>query len=120
MLDMFLVFLQDATNTGAASGTTDLCSDLGPIVTFIKSVFFLIQFALPIGLIVLGGWDLGKAVFSSDDKEIKAATGKLIKRAIAAVAIFFLVLIVKLIIGFVANSGGTNGEQNANNIINCW
>ena len=120
MLDMFLVFLQNTTNTGAAQGATDLCTDLKPIVTFIKSVFFLIQFALPIGLIVLGGWDLGKAVFSSDDKEIKAATGKLIKRAIAAVAIFFLVLIVKLIIGFVANSGGTNGEQNANNIINCW
>ncbi len=96
------------------------CSEIQPIINFIKTVFLLIQFAVPLGLIIMGGWDLGKAVFSSDDKEIKAATGKLIKRAIAAVAIFFLVLIVKLILGFVADSGGSDGEGEAKSVFDCW
>ena len=90
------------------------CSDIAPIVGFIKGVFTLIQFAIPLGLIVMGAWDLGKAVFSSDDKEIKAATGKLIKRAIAAVAVFFLVLIVNVILDMVAD----NSEEGT--VINCW
>ena len=60
-------------------------------------------------LIVMGIVDLGKAVLSSDDKEIKGATSKLVKRAIAAVAVFFVPLIVNLLIGL-------TGKGNAA----CW
>ena len=70
----------------------DTCTDLMPIIKLIKfGVIPLIQIGIPIILILLGMLDLGKAVMSSDDKEIKGATGKLIKRAIAAVAVFFVV-----------------------------
>ena len=88
------------------------CDDIAPIVKFIKAVFLLFQFVIPLGLIIMGAWDLGKAVFSSDDKEIKAATGKLIKRAIAAIAIFFLVLILNIVLNMVAESGVS--------VIKCW
>ena len=63
----------------------------------------------------MGSIDLGKAVLASDDKEIKAATGKLIKRAIAAVAVFFMPLIVNLLINMVADTGTEEGG-----FINCW
>lgn len=99
-----------------------VCDDIAPIIKFIKIIFNLIQIVIPIGLIIMGSIDLGKAVLSSDDKEIKAATGKLVKRAIAAVAIFFLVLIVKLIMNTVSDSStsGADKDESSLNWITCW
>ena len=89
---------------------------IGPIVSFVKGIFTLIQWLIPIGLIIMGSVDLGKAVLSSDDKEIKQATSKLIKRAIAAVAVFFLVILVNLIMGLV----GDSGAEGSGNWATCW
>ena len=47
----------------------DTCSDLRPVITFLKGILTIIQFAIPILLIIMGTVDLGKAVMSSDDKE---------------------------------------------------
>ena len=70
---------------------TDPCNGLLPVVQFIRrGIFPIIQIGIPIILIIMGSIDLGKAVMSSDDKEIKGATSKLIKRVIMAVAIFFV------------------------------
>ncbi len=93
------------------------CDDIAPLIRFIKGIFLLIQWAIPIILIIMGSIDLGKAVLSSDDKEIKQATGKLVKRAIAAVAIFFLVLLVRLVMQLVSDSGS---EGAPDNILQCW
>lgn len=96
----------------------DNCNGAGPIIAFIKNgVFPLIQIGIPILLILMGSIDLGKAVLSSDDKEIKGATGKLIKRAIAAVAVFFVVTIVKLVMGWLTTAGGDVSEGNW---AKCW
>ena len=75
------------------------CTDLQPVINLLKSVLTIIQWGIPILLIVMGSIDLGKAVLASDDKEIKGATSKLIKRAIAAVAVFFIPMLVNLIFG---------------------
>ena len=87
--------------------------NLLPIIQFIRKGLFI-----PILLIIMGTIDLGKAVMSSDDKEIKGATGKLIKRAIAAVAVFFVTTIVSLLMGLFTKSNtnieGTNTWQD------CW
>lgn len=95
----------------------DSCEGLLPIVQFIKKgIFPIIQIGIPIILILMGTIDLGKAVMSSDDKEIKGATSKLIKRAIAAVAVFFVVTIVTLLMGIFAKTD--IGEKNQ--WFNCW
>lgn len=60
----------------------------------------LILIAAPILLILFGGFDLFKAVVSSDEKQIKKTTNNLLKRAIITVAIFLLPTIVNLVIGF--------------------
>lgn len=93
------------------------CDSILPIIKFIKGIFTLIQWLIPIALILMGSIDLGKAVLSSDDKEIKQATSKLIKRAIAAVAIFFIVVIVNLVMGLV---GESDTEQDSGTWASCW
>ena len=77
----------------------DGCHGLLPIFKVIrKGIFPIIWIGIPIVLILMGTIDLGKAVMASDDKEIKAAQGRLIKRVIYAVIIFFMVTIVSLVI----------------------
>ena len=97
--------------------------DLQPIFKFIKfGLFPIIQIGIPIILIVMGSIDLGKAVLSSDDKEIKGATGKLIKRAIAAIAVFFVATIVSLLMGLFKGSGSTenNNVSGTEDWRDCW
>lgn len=95
------------------------CDDLRPVINFIKAILGIVQWGIPILLILMGSIDLGKAVLASDDKEIKGATSKLIKRAIAAIAVFFIPMLVNLLIGMVSDSGAKTGEGDQN-FINCW
>lgn len=89
-----------------------MCSnaDLLAIVGIAKKVLFVLQIAIPIALLIFGTIDLGKAVIAGDEKEIKTATSILIKRVIAAVAVFLLVLLVSTVTGWV---GGTEWKA-------CW
>jgi len=91
------------------------CTTLAPVISFLKAILTIIQWGIPILLIIMGSIDLGKAVMASDDKEIKGATSKLIKRAIAAVAVFFIPLVVNLLINMVADSKGDSGD-----FLECW
>ena len=87
---------------------TDACGGLGPIVSVIKRGIFL--------LIVFGTIDLGKAVISSDEKEVKQAQGRLIKRFIYAAAVFFVVTLVSVVMGIIAKGG----EGDTTSWQSCW
>lgn len=81
-----------------------ICSqlyDVKGLITFIWSIINIIKFAIPILLIILGMLDLGKAVTSGEDKEIKAAQQLLVKRAISGIAVFFVVSIVQLVLSII-------------------
>lgn len=95
------------------------CGGLDPIVRIIKNgVFPIVQIGIPILLIVFGMIDLGKAVISSEDKEVKQAQSRLIKRCIYAVAIFFIVTLVTIIMSLVA-TGAEDGTNTAG-WAECW
>lgn len=95
-------------------------TDLVPVFKFLKfGIYPIIQIGIPILLIIMGSIDLGKAVLSSDDKEIKGATGKLIKRAIAAVAVFFIATIVSLLMNMFSDSG-SDIDTGDTNWADCW
>lgn len=97
----------------------DSCGGLLPIFRIIrKGIFPIIWIGIPIILILMGTIDLGKAVISSDDKEIKASTGRLVKRIVYAVVIFFMVTIV----GFVMDLVGTANDDDMikSNWRACW
>ena len=100
----------------------DTCETLTPIISVLKhGLMPVFQIGIPIILIVLGSVDLGKAVIASDDKEVKAAQSRLIKRCIYAVAIFFVVTIVQLLTSVLANmQNDETGNIAADSWWTCW
>ena len=75
--------------------------DLKPIIKLIGWVVFLIQIAVPIALIIYGMIDLGKAVISSKEDEVKKATKAFGKRFLYAVGVFVVVWIVTMVMGWI-------------------
>ena len=105
------------SNLFQIGASLDACNGLLPIVKVIrKGVFPLFQIGIPILLIVLGTIDLGKAVISSDEKEVKASQNRLIKRFIYAAAVFFVVTFVTVVMNIVSQGGEGDTESWAN----CW
>ncbi|MFV0250347.1 MAG: hypothetical protein ACK5HP_04890 [Bacilli bacterium] len=89
------------------------CSiDIDPMIpSFTIMVINLFKVIIPIILIMFGMIDMGKAVMSNDEKVMKTAQTTLIKRIIYAVIIFFIVAIVQLVFGMLANAGASDGED---------
>lgn len=99
----------------------DECGGLLPIVQLVRrGLFPIIQIGIPILLIVLGTIDLGKAVMSSDEKEVKGATSKLIKRVMMAVAIFFVVTIITLVMNLFTNVDSDDVTEGTADWRACW
>ncbi len=117
MLDLFQIGVGN-------NALDDDCGGLRPIVAIIKhGVFPIVQIGIPILLIVFGTIDLGKAVISSDDKEVKQAQSRLIKRCIYAVAIFFITTLVSIIMSLVSKGVDVSNDQDSTNDTgwaNCW
>ena len=114
MLDLFQI--------GVVGNVSDNCGGLEPIVRIIKKgVLPIVQIGIPILLIVFGTIDLGKAVISSDEKEVKQAQSRLIKRCIYAVAIFFITTLVSLLMSLVTTGAEAgDGEADTTSWANCW
>ena len=93
------------------------CGGLDPLVSLVKNGLFpIIYIVIPIALLVFAVIDFGKAVIASDEKEVKAAQSRLIKRAVYAVLIFFVVFLVKAVMDVVAKGGtGNTGDW-----WSCW
>lgn len=89
----------------------DACGGLLPLVKLIRNGLFpVVYIIIPIVLIVFAVIDFGKAVIASDEKEVKAAQSRLIKRAIYAGLIFFVVYLVQAIMDMVSKGGTGNTE----------
>ena len=88
----------------------DFCSDSKPIWKFIGNIINILQIAIPVIIVLLGTIDLGKAVMAGDDKKIKEAQKMLIMRLIYGVAIFFIVVIVQIVFGLIAEQGASTSS----------
>lgn len=102
--------------------TTQICSGLSPIIKLIRyGVIPILQIGIPIILILLGMIDLGKAVMAGKEDEMKKAQSTLIKRAIYAVAIFFVVTLVNLIFTLLSNTSFNNDPTKpSSSWFTCW
>ena len=96
----------------------EYCEQLGDVIRIIKAFIQLIQFVIPIGLVIFGVIDLGKAVISSKEDEMKSAQKLLIKRVIYAIAVFLVVTLVSLVMGIVSNNVRDAGGKES--WIKCW
>ncbi len=93
------------------------CKSLEPILHLIKSVIDLLKFLIPIGLILFGIIDLGKAVIASKEDEMKKAQGVLLKRFIYAVAVFFVFTLVNLVMNMVSDA---DDDADSKSWVSCW
>lgn len=83
--------------------TISFCEQTAPIWQVIGQVIEVIRIAIPLVIILLGMFDLGKMVLSGDEKTVKATQKLFIKRLIYGVAIFFVATIVQFVFGLVGD-----------------
>lgn len=77
--------------------------------TAISTIINIMKVVIPIMIVIFGLIDLGKAVMSQKEDDIKKNQGLLIKRIIIAALVFFVVSIVKFVVSLV---GGTDDNIN--------
>lgn len=94
------------------------CGNIGQIpakAPELVHMFILIaQIAVPIILVILGMIDFAKGIMSQKEDEIKKGQKTFISRLVMGAVIFFIVALVKLLIGIVVDNSG-----NRQNIIAC-
>ena len=116
MLNIMLASVNnlDVEKVNICSGTTLKAFQV------IGYIIYIIKILVPIIIIVLGMIDFGKAVLGKDEAEIKKAQMMFVKRAIYAVAVFFVITLVNLIMSFVAKYVHDNTDVNAESWIDCF
>ena len=100
---MIEILAKVATNSEYTCGQIDNFVFSGMFPYVVSTVVMLIKIIVPILLIIFGMLDLAKAVIASKEDEIKKAQMTFVKRLIAAAIVFFVFIIVKLVISFVAD-----------------
>lgn len=89
------------------TAVNNFCVETSPIWQFVGYIMLIFKIAIPLLLLILGMFDLGKAVVASDDKAISKATTALVKRAAAAIIIFFIPTIIGFVFTIVAGFNDT-------------
>lgn len=102
MTNLFNVLLKAGESYNCGMGFT-FDGILPNIVSYIVA---LIQIGVPILLIIFGMLDLGKAVMAQKEDEIKKGQQTFLKRLVAAVIVFFIVAIAKLVFSVVGIDSG--------------
>lgn len=92
-----LQFLEDLSNCSN--------SNLQNVLALVRQIVKYLQILIPIGLILMGTIDMGKAVIAGDEKKIKEAQKPFVKRLISAIIVFLIPFIVNLAITLVADGG---------------
>ena len=82
---------------------SDLCTDLSPALRIVGVVYKGIQIVVPILLIIVGMLDFAKAVTEKNEDKVKEAQKKLISKAVAAVCVFLVTVIVGVLMRIVSN-----------------
>lgn len=90
----------------------------------VSMVVTLIKIGIPVILIIFGMMDLGKAVMGNDEKEMKAAQSKFIRRCLYAAVVFFVVAIVQFLVGVIDENQDDSEKvgygNNARSCIQCF
>ena len=109
LLNMFQIV--EAASYVSCGGSGDIPS---AIPAFIRGIILIIKYLVPLGLILFGGYDLLKVVYSNDKKDMDDVVRKLIEKTIAGVAVFFVVAGVQLLVK------QTSSSSNISNCVSCF
>ena len=94
------ILAKAATSASQFSADT-FCTATASIWNLLGIAVTVIKIAIPIILIIFGMLDMGKAVTSGKDDEIKKQLMSFMRRAIAAVLVFFVPSIVGMLMSVV-------------------
>ena len=95
-----------------------VCYGFDFLVRIIKDgVFPILQIVIPIILLVLCTFDLGKAVIGSDDKENKKILKRIVRRLVYAILIFFFITVLNLLFTMV---GSITENEDLIRWSQCW
>lgn len=90
-----------------------LINNIPSLIPTVASIAYtIIQIVVPVALVIMGTLDLFKGISAQKEDEIKKGQQMLIKRLVAAALVFFVFVIVKILISFVA-------DGSSNKIIKC-
>ena len=81
----------------------------------VHTAVLIIQIVVPILLILWGMLDFAKGVMGQDEDKIKAGQKKFVQRLIAAIFVFLIVVVVRLVVTTV----GGLGDNEANTAWHC-
>ena len=103
-------------------GTTwDWCSKCGVQKTFhlIKEILNILRIIVPIALIAMTSIDVAKKVINPDDKD---GQKKIMYRAIAALIVFLIPTVIKLVFKIIDIGRGVNGsyDESESSLSACW
>ena len=106
-----------------ATNVKDSCDQISSAIdvklpNMVHTIILVIQIAVPVLLVIFGMIDLFKGMIAQKEDEIKKGQQTFIKRLIAAAIVFFVIVIVKLLIGFVAGKDNDTIMGCANCFIN--
>lgn len=94
---------------------------LNPVWNIIGFIVKALWIGIPIALIIFGSIDLGKAVITSKEDEVKKAWKSFGRRFLYAVAVFAVVWAVGAVLSLTANIGGDAiDESQLNGWKACW
>lgn len=93
---------------------------LAPVLGIVNFIINAIMIGVPILLIVFGMIDLGKAVISSKEDEVKKATKAFGKRFLYAVGVFAVVWLVTFVFDTINSTTGGEINPDQANWKTCW
>lgn len=106
-------YSKSTSSCGKNSSGEYLMTDIPKSIPKLTHRIYLgLLIAVPVVLVILGMIDVFKGLSAQKDEEIKKGQQILVKRLISAGIIFLVLLIVKLVIGFAADS-------NSSRIVSC-
>ena len=96
----------------------EFVKDNDKIVGIIRFVYNAIKIGVPIILVVVGMFDMGKAITQQKEDEIKKAQTLLVKKAVAALIVFLMFAFVQLIVNIAGGDEATSTTGCINSILN--
>lgn len=102
--------------------TVQMCCDIRPFLKIIRLVISIIQWSVPLLLLVLGTIDMFKAIVSGDEKATKESQSTFFKRLMYGVIIFLVPFLISLILNLVSDNiiKDDSDLTSAEAWVECW
>lgn len=101
--------------------TVQMCYNARKILVIVKTLIKVIQWSVPLVLVIMGTFDMFKAVTKADDQKVtQDAVKSFTRRLISGVIIFLIPFLVRLVLNFVDKNIITGDDTSSSSWVTCW